>query len=46
MPGNVAIGLVLSTLAGLSTTIGSLSAILASKSGSRFMALSLVFPPV
>ncbi len=43
MPGNVAIALVLSTLAGLSTTIGSLSAILASKPGSRFMALSLGF---
>jgi ZIP family zinc transporter len=43
VPGNVAIALVLSTLAGLSTTIGSVSAIFVSKPGSRFMALSLGF---
>ena len=43
MPGNVAIALVLTTLAGLSTTIGSLLGILVRKPGPRFMALTLGF---
>lgn len=40
---NVGIALVLSTLAGLSTTLGSLFAIAVRKPGSRFMALALGF---
>ncbi len=43
MPGNVAIALVLTALAGLSTTIGSLLGILVRKPGPRFMALTLGF---
>jgi ZIP family zinc transporter len=43
MGGSVAIALLLSTLAGLSTTIGSLLAIFVRKPGSRFMALTLGF---
>lgn len=43
MPGNVAIALVLTTLAGLSTTIGSLMGIFVRKPGPRFMALTLGF---
>jgi ZIP family zinc transporter len=43
MAGNVAIALVLSTLAGLSTTIGSFSAIFVRKPGARFMAFTLGF---
>ncbi len=44
MAGNVAIALVLSTFAGLSTTIGSFSAIFVRKPGARFMAFTLGFP--
>ncbi|MGB3904905.1 MAG: zinc transporter ZupT [Anaerolineae bacterium] len=43
MGGNVAFALVLSALAGLSTTVGSLLAIFVRKPGSRFMALTLGF---
>jgi len=43
MPGNVAIALVLTALAGLSTTIGSLLGIFVRKPGPRFMALTLGF---
>lgn len=43
MPGSVAIALVLSTVAGLSTLIGSFLAIFVRKPGSRFMALTLGF---
>ena len=43
MPGDVAIALVLTTLAGLSTTIGSLMGIFVRKPGPRFMALTLGF---
>lgn len=43
MPGDVTIALVLTTLAGLSTTIGSLMGILVRKPGPRFMALTLGF---
>jgi ZIP family zinc transporter len=43
MPGNVAVALVLSTLAGLSTTIGSFLAIFVRKPSSRFMAVTLGF---
>ncbi len=43
MAGNVAIALVLTALAGLSTTIGSLLGILVRKPGPRFMALTLGF---
>lgn len=43
MPGDVAIALVLTTLAGLSTTIGSLLGIFVRKPGPRFMALTLGF---
>jgi ZIP family zinc transporter len=40
---NVGLGLVLSTLAGLSTTVGGFLAIVVRKPGSRFMSLSLGF---
>ncbi len=43
MAGNVAIALVLSALAGLSTTIGSFSAVFVRKPGARFMAFTLGF---
>ncbi len=43
MGGNVAIALVLSTLAGLSTTIGSFSAFFVREPGARFMAFTLGF---
>ena len=43
MAGNVAIALVLTALAGLSTTIGSLLGIFVRKPGPRFMALTLGF---
>lgn len=43
MPSTIGIALVLSLLAGLSTTVGSLSAIFVRKPGPRFMALSLGF---
>jgi ZIP family zinc transporter len=43
MAGNVAIALVLSTLAGLSTTIGSFLGIFVKEPGARFMALTLGF---
>jgi ZIP family zinc transporter len=43
MAGSVAVALLLSTLAGLSTTIGSFSAIFVRKPGARFMAFTLGF---
>ena len=43
MAGNVAIALVLTALAGLSTTIGSLLGLFVRKPGPRFMALTLGF---
>lgn len=43
MAGNVAVALLLTTLAGLSTTIGSLLGIFVRKPGPRFMALTLGF---
>lgn len=43
MQGNIGLALLLSTLAGLSTTVGALLALFVSKPGSRFMSLSLGF---
>jgi ZIP family zinc transporter len=43
MAGDIVIALVLSTLAGLSTTVGSLLALFVREPGRRFMALSLGF---
>jgi ZIP family zinc transporter len=43
MPGNIAIALALTAVAGLSTTIGSLLGIFVRKPGPRFMALTLGF---
>ncbi len=43
MPGNVAIALALTTVAGLSTTIGGLLGIFVKEPGPRFMALTLGF---
>jgi ZIP family zinc transporter len=43
MPGNMAIALTLTTLAGLSTTIGSLLGVFVRKPGPRFLTLTLGF---
>jgi len=43
MEANLAVALVLSAMAGLSTTLGSLAAILVREPGSRFMSLALGF---